>query len=155
MMHDPVQNMFAANGLLKRFISQRSLLKVSPAANWHANFLEISLEGIKGTGPKGHILKSDVLKSDVLNHKETIHENTATTSSSFLIELPLLPNDEIIKKCIERIKKISQITELKYKSFPEIGLLQFDVKTKKEDTEKEKFKNLLKIYLNDYKYLLL
>lgn len=128
-------------------------LKVSPAAFWHANFLGISLDGIKGTGPKGHILKSDILQV-----------KKPTTSSvneelSFLIEIPSNPSDQVIKRCIETIKKlpISQqvISELSYKTLPDIGFLQFELKTNSRNFNAENIKNLLKMYLNDSNHLLL
>lgn len=129
--------------------------KVSPAAFWHANYLGISLEGIKGTGPKGHILKSDIFK--VLQAKKP----QVNEDFSFLIEISSNPNDQVIKKCIETIKKLpisnQVISELKYKTLPEIGLLQFELKTKtnSRDFNEENIKNLLKMYLNDSNHLLL
>ena len=129
--------------------------KVSPAAYWHANFLGISLEGIKGTGPKGHILKSDILK--MTKTIETI-ETGNFIDFSFLVEVPSIPSDEIIKKCVESIKKLSlSQKEINYKSLPEIGLIQFELKMKRRPSppETENIKNLLKIYLNDSIHLLL
>lgn len=138
--------------------------KVSPAAFWHANYLGISLEGIKGTGPKGHILKSDILK--ILQAKKPQTTTTTTTSPvneelSFLIEITSNINDQVITKCLETIKKLPKsnqvISELKYKTLPEIGLLQFQLKTESNsrDFNSENIKNLLKLYLNDSNHLLL
>jgi pyruvate/2-oxoglutarate dehydrogenase complex dihydrolipoamide acyltransferase (E2) component len=127
-------------------------VKVSPAAFWHAHFLGISLKGIKGTGPKGHILKSDILQ---------LKKPTSSFSEdfSFLIEIASPPNDQVIKKCIESIKRLPMsqevIKELNYKTLPEIGLLQFELKTGTKLDNTENIKNLLKIYLNDSSHLLL
>lgn len=134
-------------------------LKVSPAAYWHANFLGISLEGIKGTGPKGHILKSDILQMKS-KMTETI-EAAGSFDFSFLVKVPSIPSEQIINKCLVSITKLSlsklPITELNYKSLPEIGLLQFELKIKRKSSslEIENIKNLLRIYLNDSSHLLL
>lgn len=125
-------------------------LKVSPAAHWHAKVLGISLKGIKGTGPKGHIVKSDILNFQPQQIKSELVE------LSFLLEISSKPSDQLIKKCTETIGKISSF-EVDYKSLPEIGLLQFQLKSTNNDKhfDSEKVKQLLKIYLNDSSHLLL
>lgn len=146
------------NYLLRKYSSTTTItnpLKVSPAAFWHANYLGISLEGIQGTGPKGHILKSDILQT-----KKSI-TSSDNGHLSFLIEISSNPNDQVIKRCIETIKHLPKshqfISELNYKALPEIGLLQlqFELKTNSRDVDTENIKKLLKIYLNDSTHLLL
>ncbi len=130
----------------------KSSLKVSPAALWHANALGISLEMVKGTGPKGHILKSDVL-----NHsKDNETESRESSDMALLLEIPQNYNDLLIKKCLESITKGKQI-EFEYKLMSEIGLLQVKMKQSgiSMSGESENIKNLLKVYLNDSIHLLL
>lgn len=143
----------------RRLISTR--IKVSPAAHWHASLLGISLDGIKGTGPKGHILKGDVLT-------ELTNRNKKSEDIHFLIEYPKSLNELNLKKCIESIRnRMVKKPVINYKILPEIGLLQIKLSVGGRDSrgeygigynvdyEVEKFKKIIKIYLNDSLHLLL
>ena len=124
--------------------------KISPAALCHANSLGISLEGIKPTGPKGHIIKNDILsispaiESDPINTFSCIIELSNTNCT-----------DSFIRKCLESVTRGGKVSIADYKFLPDIGLLQIQMKLIGPVEEAEKIKNLLKMYLNDSIHLLL
>ena len=146
-------------GTISAISAAHGNFKVSPAAYWHAKFLGISLEGVKGTGPKGHILKSDILQIKTTQKEKVIKMDSFIDEEvSFLIDISSKPSDQIIKKCIESITKLpsTNISEVNYKTLPQTNLLQFHLKTSGPASfESEKIKNLLKMYLNDSSHLLL
>ena len=126
-----------------------SHLKISPAALWHAKVLgfDLNLKEIVGSGPKGHILKSDIL-----SFKPKLSNTIENDVFSLMLEVPPT-NDAILQKCINRITN-NRVKAVEYKFIPEVGFLQ--VQMKGIDTvDGEKIKNLLKMYLNDTRHLLL
>lgn len=136
--------------------------KILPAAFWHAKLLGINLEGVVGTGPKGHILKSDILfKSDNNNNKNNFCNNTYndynksdninSSYASLIIDIPPISED-ILEKCINNIKKYLS-KDVQYKFIPEVGYLQ--VLVEGGEIEGERVKKLLKVYTNDTRHLLL
>lgn len=134
----------------RRMMTSLATRKISPAANWHANFLGIDLNEISGSGPKGHILKSDILSFKAkLTHKQ---DNLIGISDiSLLFEIKPTA-DSIIQKCINRITTANdKIKQVNFKFIPELGFLQLNIKAVTED-DGEKVKKLLNIYLNDTRH---
>lgn len=147
------------NKTCKRLFSAttNNLVKVSPAALWHAKYLGIALNDIKGTGPKGHILKSDVLS---VNEMMKSKQKSTVETLSFLLELKTTSNFDanLLEKVFNKIAKSSSI-KIKYKYIPEISSIQFEVI--KESTsmnnfgDQERIKQLIELYLMDSLHLLL
>ena len=141
--------------------------KISPAAQWHAATLKINLEveGIIGSGPKGHILKSDILEFENKrnNYKNSSiifssnsnlnHPINKTTDHSLIIRITdsVFPNKEIIQKCLNSISKRKSF-EISFELLPEIGI---QVHVKNSTMDIDKITSLLKLYLNDSHHLLL
>ena len=123
-----------------------SQLKISPAALWHAKVLgiDLNLKEVVGSGPKGHILKSDIL---------SFKRNPIENDVFFLILEAPPTNEAILQKCINRITN-NRAKAVEYKFIPEIGFLQVQMKGINA-VDGEKIKNLLKMYLNDTRHLLL
>lgn len=135
--------------------------RTSPAANWHANVLGINLDEIVGSGPKGHILKSDILSFEPkVARKQDDRIGGADTSGTVDISIWIevgATTDLIIQQCIHRITTTNaKVKQVQYKYIPEMGggYLQLNIKAATEG-DGERVKNLLKIYLNDTRHLLL
>lgn len=144
--------------LLTRYGSKRTIStvasKVSPAAYWHANNLGISLNLVKGSGPKGHILKSDILNySPDITCTKT--EDSTSKISSFLLEYPKNVSEIVLNRCLNSISAITS-TKINYKTIPEISSIQVNFShPQNTNYNGETIKNLIKIYLTDFKHLLL
>lgn len=173
--------MYSMNQFLKRqslqfivslgrtFKPYRYSTKISPAAQWHAATLKINLEveRINGSGPKGHILKSDILefenkRNNYKNSSSILTSNSnsnlnhpihKTTDHSLIIRITdsVLPSKEIIQKCLNSISKRKSF-EISFELLPEIGI---QVHVKNSTMDIDKISSLLKLYLKDTHHLLL
>ena len=130
------------------------LKKISPAALWHAKVLGIDFNEIVGSGPKGHILKSDILSFNLKEKNKQQDSNNLVNDISLIFEIIPSTNEIIIQKCIKRITS-DKFKDVQYKFIPEIGFLQVQMKGTGTIIDGERIKNLLKMYLNDSRHLLL